>query len=53
MNFNVAWSEEDQAWVGTCDEYPSLSWLDPDGSKAMDGIVELAYVTRADIAKDG
>lgn len=50
MNFHVAWSDEDQQWVGTCDEYPSLSWLDRDSSGAMDGIVELAYVTRDDIA---
>lgn len=51
MNFKVTWCDEDQAWVGTVDEYPSLSWIDKDSSKAMDGIVELAYVTRDDIAK--
>lgn len=52
MNFTVAWSEEDQEWVGTCDEFPSLSWLHVDRQKALDGIRELAYATRDDMERD-
>lgn len=49
-HLNVRWSEEDQQWVGTCDEYPSLSYLADTADKAGDGISELAYMTRDDIA---
>jgi len=49
-HLNVRWSEEDQQWVGTCDEYPSLSYLADTADKAVDGISELAYMTRDDIA---
>jgi hypothetical protein len=50
VNFKISWSDEDQEWVGTCDEYPSLSWLDADWQKALDGISELSYAARDDIA---
>lgn len=49
-HLNVKWSEEDQQWVGTCDEYPSLSFLADTPEAAGDGISELAFITRDDIA---
>ena len=38
MKFFVRWSEEDQEFVGTCDKYPSLSWLSASPLGAMMGI---------------
>ena len=39
--YSVWWSEEDQEYVGTCVEFPSLSWLAEDRTSALDGIVQL------------
>ena len=36
--YQVAWSEEDQEYVGRCVEFPSLSWLDTDPNEALSGI---------------
>ena len=52
MILDVKWSDEDQQWVGTCKEYPSLSWLADDPDAALNGISELAYATRDDIARE-
>ncbi len=32
------WSEEDGEWVGLCDGFPLVSWLDPDRRAAEEGI---------------
>ena len=32
------WSEEDGEWVGLCDGFPLVSWLEPDRQAAEDGI---------------
>jgi len=37
----VTWSAEYNEYVGLCAEFPSLSWLDADQSKAFSGIEEL------------
>lgn len=39
--YRVEWSAEDNEWVGLCAELPSLSWLDPDKSRALAGIERL------------
>jgi hypothetical protein len=39
--YRVEWSDHDNEWVGLCPELPSLSWLDPDKSKALAGITRL------------
>lgn len=49
-HLKVAWSEDDQQWVGTCEEYPSLSYLADTADEAGAGISELAFATRDDIA---
>ena len=37
--YRVFWSEDDQEWVGVCEEFgPPLSWLDPDRQAAERGI---------------
>ena len=32
------WSEENREWVGLCDGFPLVSWLEPDRQAAEDGI---------------
>jgi predicted RNase H-like HicB family nuclease len=39
--YRVSWSDEDDEYVATCVEFPSLSWLDPSRSAALEGIVQL------------
>jgi len=43
--YNVIWSEEDKEWVGLCDKYPSLSYLDENKEKALEGIKGLVEWT--------
>lgn len=39
--YRVTWSDDDEEFVGLCAEFPSLSHLDPDRGKALNGIVQL------------
>jgi hypothetical protein len=39
--YRVEWSPEDNEWVGLCNELPTLSWSDPDETKALAGITRL------------
>lgn len=39
--YNIAWSEEDKEYVGTCEQFPSLSWLSPTKDEALEGIVRI------------
>lgn len=39
--YTVEWSEEDQEFVATCDWFPSLSWLDRDCVRALEGLTNL------------
>lgn len=39
--YKVKWSEEDGEFVGTCSDYPSLSWLAKTEKEASEGIREL------------
>jgi predicted HicB family RNase H-like nuclease len=36
--YRVTWAKEDQEFVATCAEFPSLSWLDRSPEKALAGI---------------
>ena len=38
MNYKVIWSEEDKEFVGTCDKFPSLSYLAKTEEEALKGI---------------
>lgn len=46
--YRVTWSEEDSEYVGTCLEFPSLSWLAGSQRDALDGIRRVV----ADVVKD-
>lgn len=37
-SYRVTWSEDDGEYVGTCLEFPSLSWLEDSPEKALAGI---------------
>ena len=39
--YRVTWSPEDNEFIGLCAEFPSLSWLDAEQSKAFSGIIDL------------
>jgi len=44
--YRVTWSQEDDAFVGLCAEFPSLSWIASDEGEALTGIrdvVEYLY----------
>jgi len=51
--YRVDWSEEDQEFVGTCVEFPSLSWLEESQVDALSGIRELVKETIDDLALAG
>lgn len=51
--YRVTWSPEDNEFVGTVLELPSLSWLSRDEHEAFAGIRELAEEVVADLAKSG
>ena len=39
--YRVAWSAQDEEYVSTVAEFPSLSWLDEDDMKALQGLKQL------------
>ncbi|MCL2735418.1 MAG: toxin-antitoxin system HicB family antitoxin [Propionibacteriaceae bacterium] len=51
--YRVHWSPEDDLYVGTVAELPSLSWLASDQSAAFAGIQRAARETVSDIEADG
>lgn len=52
-SFSVKWSVEDGEFIGLCDEFPSLSWLDPDRNKALSGIERLVFEILQDMNSTG
>lgn len=51
--YRVAWSEEDREYVGTCTEFPSLSWLDESPEKTLIGIRKVVAGCIKDMARSG
>lgn len=51
--FRVTWSPEDQEYVGTVAEMPSLSWLAPTQEEAFQGIRQLVTDVVADMQGTG
>ena len=47
--YRVVWSAEDDEYVATVAEFPSLSWLHADQGKALRGLVELVVQVVADL----
>jgi len=53
FTYRVMWSEEDQEFVGTCAEFPSLSWLESTPEAALKGIRALVKSVVKDMKEDG
>lgn len=51
--YRVTWSAEDSEFVVTCAEFPSLSWLAPSKSKAIEGLERLLHEVIADMEEQG
>ena len=51
--YRVHWSPEDDLYIGTVAELPSLSWLASDQTDAFVGIKRVASQTVADLEADG
>ena len=51
--YRVIWSVEDEEFVGLCAEFPSLSYLDEDHLKALEGITNLVKDIVADMEANG
>jgi predicted HicB family RNase H-like nuclease len=51
--YRVSWSGEDDEFVATCLELPSLSWLASTQVKALSGIKRLVDDVVADMASNG
>ena len=47
--YRVFWSEDDEEFVGLCDEFPGLSWLDENQQAAFFGIIELVQTCISDL----
>ena len=52
-SYRVNWSAEDQEFVGTVLELPSLSWLEGDSGAVFSGIRKLAADVVADLEANG
>jgi predicted HicB family RNase H-like nuclease len=51
--YRVVWSAEDQEFVATCAEFPSLSWLAPDQVEALQGLEILVGDVLDDLEAEG
>lgn len=51
--YRVFWSEEDQEYVATCAEFPSLSWLERSPEKALTGIRKVVSECVEDMRNSG
>ena len=51
--YRVTWSPEDDSYVATVAELPSLSWLDDDQREALNGIVQLVRDVVSDLENEG
>lgn len=47
--YSVVWSAEDNEYVATTPAWPSLSWLDADKDKALEGLKALVEEVSRDI----
>ncbi|GAB2493856.1 hypothetical protein GCM10027030_29050 [Luteococcus sediminum] len=52
-SFRVTWSVEDDEFVATCVEFPSLSWLAETPESALTGLRELVDEVVADLRERG
>jgi len=53
FTYRVMWSEEDEEFVGTCAEFPGLSWLKSTPEAALKGIRALVKSVVKDMKENG
>lgn len=51
--YRVTWSAEDDEFVATCAEFPSLSWLASSQIEALQGLQNLLRDVIADLTEEG
>ncbi|MFC0005007.1 type II toxin-antitoxin system HicB family antitoxin [Micromonospora siamensis] len=51
--YRVTWSADDQEFVATCAEFPSLSWLAPSQIEALKGLEDMLQQVIADMEEQG
>jgi predicted HicB family RNase H-like nuclease len=51
--YRVSWSADDDEYVATCAEFPSLSWLASSQIEALQGLEDLLTEVVADMAEQG
>lgn len=51
--YQTSWSDEDQEFVATVTEFPSLSWLAPDRAQAEAGLLDLVAEVVEDMTQAG
>ncbi|MFE7870064.1 type II toxin-antitoxin system HicB family antitoxin [Micromonospora humida] len=51
--YRVTWSAQDNEFVATCAEFPSLSWLAPSQIEALQGLRDLLCEVVADLEQQG
>jgi predicted RNase H-like HicB family nuclease len=51
--YRVFWSKDDDKWVGTCTEFPSLSHLAAEPADAVTGIRDLIEDVARDMRANG
>ena len=51
--YRVTWSEEDGEYVGTCAEFPSVSWLDEKPESALAGVRKVVAQCVKEMKKSG
>lgn len=52
FTYKTIWSEEDQEYIGICEEFPSLSFLDPEQTEAFIGVIDLVKTVIEDMAQN-
>ena len=53
FTYRVFWSPEDEAYVGNCAEFPSVSHLDSSHERALRGIKQLVEAVVVDLQSEG
>lgn len=53
FSYSVSWSEDDEGFVATVAEFPSLSWIDEERRTAEDGLVALVAEVLEDMGQSG
>ncbi|MFI9641783.1 type II toxin-antitoxin system HicB family antitoxin [Micromonospora sp. NPDC051925] len=51
--YRVTWSAQDNEFVATCAEFPSLSWLAPSQIEALQGLQNLVREVVTDMEQQG